>query len=344
MKLAGKLLLLLVLVWGLNKLLFRSLHLPLLWGVYYEKQAYYEANKNNINTVFLGSSLTFRQVNNHLFDSLNTASGNYTRSLNLGFDGCQPAESYEVFNYLLTNKSDSLKTLIVELTPPRIFKLHQLHVLRNKSFDGFKQFSYSAPLMLRTNYPLNERLQFVAYNFVNVLEAELNFSMLEKAYKFKAYQKSYKVPAAIEDFTPSEKHEQGENEKDPHQMFCTTQTSEFNSNTEEVKKLFANPALLQQATINTTYIQHVQSMLKTASDKHVKLIYVLPARLNVTDYKDLLPVYETIPATNRISMADPYKNPQYYSLDCSYDMLHINQTCIPGYTQQLQQAYLLLIK
>jgi hypothetical protein len=344
MKLAGKLLVLLVLVWGLNKLLFRSMQLPLLWGVFYEKQAYYEANKNNINTVFLGSSLTYRQVNSQLFDSMNTATGHYTRSLNLGFDGCQPAESYKVFNYLIETKTDSLKTLIVELTPPRIFKLHILHALRNKSFDGFTQFSYSAPLMLSSNYPLNERLEFIGYNFINVLEAELNFSMLEKAYKFKAYQKTYKVPAEIEDFTPSEKHEQGESKKDPHLVFLTTQLSEYNSNVEEVKKLFANPALLQQATINTTYIQHIQSMLKTANDKHIKLIYVLPPRLTVTDYKDLLPVYETIPAANRISIADPYKNPQYYSLDCSYDMLHINSACIPGYTQQLQQAYQALIK
>lgn len=338
MKLAGKLLLIAFLVWGFNKLLFYSLKLPLLWGVYYQKQAQYEANKNNINTVFLGSSLTFRQVNNHLFDSLNIASGHYTHSLNLGFDGCQPTENYEVFNYLIKTKSDTLKTILVELTPARLFTHHTLHALRNKSFDSFRQFLHATPLVLASNHSLSERLEYIAYSIVIVLEAEFNFNMLEKAYKFKQYQKSYKAPAQFEDCSTSENHAKMDSTDDSHTRFFANPNI-FNTNTEEVKKIFANPALLQQVTINTPYINHVQTMLATASANHIKLIYILPARLQATDYKDVLPVFATIPAANKISMANPFKYPQLYSMECSYDFLHINETCIPSYTQLLQQEY-----
>jgi hypothetical protein len=320
--------------------------------VFYEKQAYYEANKNNINTVFLGSSLTYRQVNSQLFDSLNSLDGINTSSYNLGYDAATLAETYTTIKYVLDNKQENLKTIVVELSPPRNQLMEHLHSLRRKSFNNVTQAYYSVWLNFGTQTPLAEKLSFFGLDLVNFIESEFGFGMLKDAYKFKKYEQTYKVPNERNDMSPmlanTDSIEQieflGKKYKHPHIVFMQTGLPDFKNNTEKVRELFLNIDSYKNADRNKGYETLIYKMLAMAKKKKVRLIFLLPPRCMVYDYANVLPVYLSLPQQNKIELADPNKHPEFYTIESSYDMTHLLAPAANVYTQQFQAQYAALSK
>lgn len=68
-----------------------------------QKQEILLQNPDRYNTVFIGSSKTFRHVNPMVFDSLNNRAGT---SFNLGQNGLKAPRNYDFLNQLLQQKSD----------------------------------------------------------------------------------------------------------------------------------------------------------------------------------------------------------------------------------------------
>ena len=77
-------------------------------------------HKDHYNTVFIGSSKTYRHIIPLLFDSLTT---NNTKSYNLASEALFPFRTFEVLDRAVAN-NDSLRTVVLELTPLALNKMN----------------------------------------------------------------------------------------------------------------------------------------------------------------------------------------------------------------------------
>lgn len=348
-KLFFKIIVLLIFVWLANNALFFFLKLPLLWGVDYKKQSFYENHSENFNTVFLGSSLTAHQIDNGLFDSLNSEKLLSTHSFNYGLDGATPVEIFSLFNAVMQRKPVALKNILVELDFIDNFDMGQLHSLRRKSFYGFGQYQYTLPLTLLSNYDWLYKAELVQFDMVHLVESEFKIGMLQDAYQFIQKQKLRKDTTTITGFSPlivkddeNETALLNQTRINSRLKFLLEKKPELWRNTKVARQLFANNNFLHHLKINTTYKKMVTTMLQIAEAKKINLVFILPPRLSPGHYKDLLPVYFSLPAQNRIELADANEYPDFYKLEYSFDLWHVTEPCSRIYTKALQQKFFAL--
>jgi hypothetical protein len=84
-----------------------------------EKLAHFAAHKDEYDTLFFGSSRTYRHLMPSLFDAATAAAGVPTKSFNFGIDGMFPPEDGYVAEQLFALKPRRLKRIFIEISFPR---------------------------------------------------------------------------------------------------------------------------------------------------------------------------------------------------------------------------------
>jgi hypothetical protein len=80
-----------------------------------EKWEYYRAHKDEFDTLFIGTSRTFRGVVPPVFDQLTAAGGLPTKSYNFGVDGMFPPEDGYVAEHILRDPPRNLRWVFLEM-------------------------------------------------------------------------------------------------------------------------------------------------------------------------------------------------------------------------------------
>ena len=80
-----------------------------------EKWDHWQKHKDDYDTVFIGTSRTYRGISPALFDEVTAAAGMPTRSFNYGIDAMLPPEDAYVAEYVLRNPPKNLKWVFIEL-------------------------------------------------------------------------------------------------------------------------------------------------------------------------------------------------------------------------------------
>ena len=84
------------------------------------KLAYFSRHKDEFDTIFLGSSRTYRGVFPKPFDAAMKKNGVETHSFNLAIDGMMVPESFFFLEKVLEMKPAGLKRVVCEMTPFRV--------------------------------------------------------------------------------------------------------------------------------------------------------------------------------------------------------------------------------
>lgn len=328
-----------------GNLIFYQFHLPRFWGVCYDRLHFYQTHASQYNTLFIGSSLTRYQINPVLFDSINSTNSVITQSYNFGVDGACPTELFSTFKYLMNNKPAALKYVFVELTLIDNFDISQMHTLRRKSSFDINQYSHALPLTLESNYDWSSKKDILLFDLCNLTEGSFKINMLKDAYDFKKKQASIDTLSSVTDFIALSVNDstQGIDTKgkygNRHQRFLKESLPQLKANTQTASAMFTDKTFLTSAKTDAAYTYMVRKMLSIAGQKGIKLIFILPPRLSKENYQDLLPVYYSIPDTNRIQLADANKYPEFYEVAYSYDIKHINQYAVPYFTSALANNF-----
>jgi hypothetical protein len=80
-----------------------------------EKWDHWREHKDDYDTVFIGTSRTYRGVSPAIFDEMTAAAGVPTHSFNYGIDAMLPPEDAYVADYVLRNPPKNLKWVFLEL-------------------------------------------------------------------------------------------------------------------------------------------------------------------------------------------------------------------------------------
>lgn len=79
------------------------------------KLRFFDAHKDEFDTLFIGTSHIQHQISPALFDSVTAAAGYPTHSFNFGIDGMHPPESFEVVEKILALRPRKLRHVFFEM-------------------------------------------------------------------------------------------------------------------------------------------------------------------------------------------------------------------------------------
>lgn len=338
-KLSTKILLLLVIVVAINQLVFSFIKLPFSWGNLYEKEYCLEKDASYYNTILLGSSRIYRQVNPALFDSLNNQVGYHTSTFNFGRDGMTIPEAYYQFENILKIPNLKAKYIIVELCDVDTFADMNLHTTGKKHYYSVEAWWNSVSTLVYSSYSAYRIVAACSIHTLNYFETLLNFNLLAEIIKFKSTDKYYTTLKCGNSYSPL-------NINDTSSVFSHLRLN-FLKDSDELKILESyNNQLFEfhsshseKSSVNNQYLQLVKKMIDQGVMRDIKVIFFLPPRLQKIHCQNVLPIYSMIPAQNRIELANPKKYSIYYRFKYSFDLGHLDTEGSILFTQDIAKQF-----
>lgn len=129
-------------------------------GSFKKKMTALEMQLTEINTLFLGSSMTNGDIDPHLYDSLMANYNQQTKSFNLGLHGLNLLESQYILEKLLTMQFANLKTVFLEVNDYLLFLNSANHrSTRIINYHDLKRTFIVCQAIWQTSYPIGLKLR-----------------------------------------------------------------------------------------------------------------------------------------------------------------------------------------
>ncbi|HSH01974.1 MAG TPA: hypothetical protein VLL52_05590, partial [Anaerolineae bacterium] len=275
----------------INQILLQFL--PPIWDNKPIQQKYAHFQQGNYNTLFIGSSRTFRQISPAIINT-HTNISFPINAYNLGSDGYLLPESSALWATLLETKPTNLCYLFYELSfdssyiPTNIYWSH-----------------WSSIQALQHNLRLNEPNHIQRWQKSNQytllwLEKQFNIGQIEPLLMHYVYNPPVELETNEHGYTPL----------NTERMRIAQGRQDFLDNPQTLAEQTAHILAEWQQSTTQPITQHpdyvfndmIQSMLTSAHQHNIHLIFILPPRYYT-------PIINTIPATNKINLSHPEEYP-----------------------------------
>ena len=336
-------------IFAVNGLVQKTL--PFAWGddVLYLKNDYYQKNRVDYNTLFLGGSLVYRHVDCHLLDSITNANGLETRSFNMGIDGLNMPKQMWVVDEILENDPENLDYLFVTISSTSKFLFLNLHTRKFVTWNELKTLKHTIGILRDIPYNIKQKVKLGYYYFLTILENKVHAGLGDDIIEFQSHKRHHPDLAYLgknsDGFFPyayEETHLMMSQEWEEELLFASKRAYETNAEKRaevlnRTKNQFKN--FKKKDKFSKSMLKAYLDVIKRAEAKGIKLIVVMPPRTR-EDYDIFLQVYERLPEANKINLASPIKYPEFYAVENSYNFHHLN---LPGaliYTREHARKFL----
>ena len=304
---------------------------PYYWGAagFSHKIRYLEENKIQPDIFFVGPSTVYRHIMPSLFDEI---LGNGFTSFSLSADGSYPRHDLHIFDNFIDDNRGNVKFVFFEL----------------KSFDKLGPTRYKTTYSKYfTDYSwLRSGEKYVKDN--PLLDEESKKNLIER-YRTSVLENYFKVGMRTDFLNSLNWNQPAVNEKFlgvEKDGFITT-PGEISRNKTIKSKL---PNILNNLKRNKTraytqrntegynyfYSQYLIDIINKYASMDIHVIYILPPYAYKLETEDqMLNLFETIPETNKIDMANPIDYPEFYELKYRFDQSHLNGKGAEIYTRKL---------
>lgn len=314
--------------------------LPYYWGNpgYAAKIRYLNNNSEEYDTLFFGSSRIFRQVDPILFDSLTNFG---SKSYNLGSGATYTPESYYLLkNFLRRSNSVDKGLILVELQVVTEIPDVNLHTARSKYYLDFQEYQFASRVISeKTNLSnKSKREQIKNYNITYLdrisslgIFSDLMDSFRESATTRKNVKKFGLNNRGHRSLDTQFRENPSKGLRSRKKDFSKN-PSEIENRKKALRKLYNTKS---QITYSKTHLKRVNELITMAEKLGYNLIFILPPRLDEPNYVELLPLFQEIDSDHRIDMADPNRFPDFYTIDNSFDVGHMNDRGVKLFTTEL---------
>jgi hypothetical protein len=282
--------------------------------MYWLKQGYFSKNAFKYNTVFFGSSRTYRHINPQIID--NELKEFNIKSFNFGMPAAVNPEALSLFEDFLENlpPKSTIHYAFVELTDlAPINKLNQ-YAPRSYYYLNFKYLQF----VLKYFFSSKETnlISKIKLSYPYVQGYFLNNFLLTKPVKNRAIGKKYL----------------GENKDGYYALDIDLKKNKSNKLLDRHLTYLKDISLLKtkitsrksknaSSSVNHAYLRFLKAMIKKSEDKNVKLYLIIPPRLN--NYAMLYPFKKCI---NDDRVIDLSNNPEFYLAEFTFDEFHLNSS------------------
>lgn len=282
----------------------------------------YHLNNKDINTLFIGSSTIYRQLNPIIFDKNTTTP---THSFNLGADATQINEMEYIIKQLLKTEIP-VKRIIMATQHDNIGILPMnLHTSRATYYQDLASLRFSLKYFSHSYYQIKNHCISFLENQLSVrhipllLKEQKNVDLLEENISnFRGYFPfDYKFPGATQ-----------------HPKMCIKQ-DKISKSFKRKSRFRYTKAIIKKVRKNSTkrdsilYEKYIQ-MKELVEAKNIEISFLFFPNSSLY-YKFQLP--------NSIYLGDAYQFPEYYNPDNWYNNGHLNSIGADFFSKRLAKVY-----
>jgi len=295
------------------------------------KLEYMKSNKNNIDTVFIGSSMTERGVIPEVFDEQTGL-----QSFNLGSAGVRSFRALQIVDELIAADSNTLKYVFLEIQP-HVFASGVVNYNTNPTIFSTKWSHlpiYFEGLILKDG----------------VARSTLFFNIIKDfAYKYTGFgiKKQIAIMANSENIhVSSDVYSRVVQDSGFMDMtYAGDKRREFLAKNSNIMKARADlyGVNVSDGIVTDLFTEEIISKVSLLQEMGVQVFILIPPRNNFLDYQlRQKHMYENNKITV-IDLADYKEYPDFYfSDDFAYDPLHFNLAGAKKYTLELSKKFMTL--
>ncbi len=315
-----------------------SLFLPMWYGnpLFSLKMEYLKENDpGQYNTLFIGSSRFFRDIDPVCFDR--NSKFVKTKSFNLGSNGAYNPESYYLFESILKQKYLNVKYIFLELQNNESINSDYFNTMRMKYWLSTNYMLYSINLINASCALPKDKKMLLRYCLITYFQRIFNIELyqgLKNDYysKYADFQRKYQPVKSFNGFIPMDKDFGGRIAE--ARMFLMDDTLNLTLMKTTSVEQFENS---DNYCINNKTLKKTLEFIDIAEKKGIHLIYILsPQNVN---YNGLIPIFERIPNKNKIELANGSVYPEFYLLKHTHALQHLNNAGAEIYTKMLAEKF-----
>lgn len=318
--------------------------LPYHWGNpwYSTKIRHLESlEKNNYNTLFFGSSKTYRQINPLIFDEkVNLLIPNQQiKSFNLGAPATFPPQTYYLLeNFLKSPLALNVKYVFLELDEVRNIGNYVLHEERTNYWVTQKEFLFSLSSFLhKSDISIKVKASAVKNFTISYIENIFHLGHFTSSLAKKNYYKKIYL-GQIQNGFYSLEQDLIDSENEENNKICKQRRLDLN-NSEILKNLVLSESLkINNPVAHFNKINHsrILSLTHLCEKNNIELILIIPPRQTVQSIRRL----SKILPNQIIDMSDPREFPALYQKTNSFDVAHLNNKGAKLYSKLLAKKWL----
>ena len=300
-------------------------------GLYRQKFEHFISSEKDYNTVFFGSSRTFRQINPFLFDSL--LQDYQIKSFNCGAPAVSNPEQYYLYETFLKNPPPGIRYAFMELKPINYISRVNLWTPRNYYWHSPEWVIYVYRYLNQSMLPLKNKIGY---------SLDYSFSLFLKYTHLGFLNLPHEKPATQEEILGFK-----ENGYLPleDQVLLTPDDTAFAARREEFKR---DTVILAQRIrqsvddfgsttskewLNRIHLTKVEQLITQSNAKGIHLIFIIPPMLQ--EYRETQALQQALPASHVIELADYTRYPEFYLRENLFDHGHLNTAGAALFTQKM---------
>lgn len=319
-----------------------SFFLPTEYGsrIYRGKFNYLKETKNKFNTYFLGRSCVGVQFNPYLFDELNQQN---TKSFNLGSAGANGLETIMLLNELIENKNTyNTETIFLDYPFFELYEDDNLYSMQGSYFLNTKNLYLISRANWETNKEFSTKINkqlFLLKEFVFYLTKFrlLKDQLIECFFRAKTFYLFWNNRLSNNrGFSPlSEETAVGNHKRARRKL--KRDTTILDIRRMDAKKHIVNELDLEERPYSFSYLE---SLVHNAKMNDINLVFVLFPKLGGRYYRNTYNSFQKHSTKNKINLAHPEHNGNFYLFKYSFDRAHLNKEGADLLTKILHEEYL----
>lgn len=343
-RIAIKLVLLGILVLLANEAFRRFLPTPIAWADPVVQAKLRHLKGHGYDTLFIGSSRTYRQVIPRAFDG---ATAPRRRSFNLGGPAYQFPQTHRLLTHLLDRgRVEGLRYVVLEFDgaldwPPE----QNMHTRQTTYWYEWPYFVRSVRGVLASDFGPREQLRLIRRQALTWFEhlfsigtgvdrVRLGLARLgvHRGAPRDIHDDEQRGYRSLDEELRLSRHASLAQRRqalldDPESLMRRTRGSRE-----------ALDAALKGAEPNRVLLGMYRELLALADRRGVELLFLMQPRRG-DGYRLLSPAFRQLPEERRIDLSDPDRFPELYAIDMSFDVGHLNHEGSQHLTRYLTEAF-----
>lgn len=318
-----------LIVMGMNALTRQSFS-DYCWGTeqFQLRRSWIIKHKARYNTLFFGSSQTKNHIIPPRFDSL---AGSGIRSYNMGIVALTNPELYYLSGKMIREDSLRLRFAFIELHELTSFNEEKQGMVRFHYWMNASNYFSSIRSVMNEGFPQEKleeikkfTLHFLRY-FFNI-DVTYNY-LVQREKKVFAYK-----PVGREGFVEAAKMKEEDKKEYREKIF---------SMKSQLEQFYVNEPVLPEP--NKEEVRKIFNLISQFEQQGTYLIFILNPRQDAENQLERLALFHSIPAKHRIDLSDPFIYPEFYTLEYSANLNHMNHKGAEIFTDRLAEKFLELV-
>ncbi len=298
------------------------------------KYDYYQAHKDEYNTLFFGSSRIYSHVIPEVFDTVAQSSGLDINSYNFGIPAMRAIDSAVLLEEVLANPPKDLKWVFFESILDKGYEpIPNARTHRAMYWHTWKNTRIAADYILTSDESLPSKAVLLTSHFLPFLYQQLNVGRLFNQVLPSDFSAEEQAVAA--EFTATEGYYALSDEADPNRQSFLQSQSAYAAQVDTLSTVQAEPDSDPYLSANKQrLLARISQIIRAAG---AEPIFVEPPSLHIP--KDFQAAQQLGLIDTLFSYKNPNRFPQLYRTDHRYDADHLNDAGSREFTRLLAKDF-----